>query len=155
MPPKSTRRRLTFGSSVRVGVYTGTSVTSWPRAISSVASALSRKQLPQYIPAAPAVIERILTRHQSPVAVIRRAGPLNILVDRLGDRIGLAGNGERRERCSRVLGSKRRNRRELPRHRISDLARVTAGPHARAVDAATATVGEHALDDHVEIAFPV
>src|SRR5688572_8946835 len=35
------------------------SVTSCPRAINSAASPLSRKQLPQYIPAAPAVIDRI------------------------------------------------------------------------------------------------
>src|SRR5688500_15420465 len=59
MPPNSTRCSLTFGSSVRVGVYTGTRCTSCPCASSSAASALSRKQLPQYIPAAPAVIERI------------------------------------------------------------------------------------------------
>ena len=59
MPPKSTSGRLTFFSSVRVGVYTGMSVTSCPRAINSTASPLSRKQLPQYIPAAPAVIDRM------------------------------------------------------------------------------------------------
>src|SRR5438105_9921062 len=59
MPPNSTRSRLTFASSGLVGVYSGRSVTSWPRASSSTASALSREQLPQYIPAAPAVIERI------------------------------------------------------------------------------------------------
>ena len=35
-------------------------MTSCPRASSSTASALSREQLPQYMPAAPAVIERIL-----------------------------------------------------------------------------------------------
>jgi hypothetical protein len=61
MPPKSTRSRLTLGSSGLVGVYRGTSVTSCPRASNSTASALSREQLPQYIPAAPAVIDRILT----------------------------------------------------------------------------------------------
>ena len=59
MPPKSTSGRLTFSSSVRVGVYTGISVTSCPRVINSAASPLSRKQLPQYIPAAPAVMDRI------------------------------------------------------------------------------------------------
>jgi hypothetical protein len=37
---------------------------SWPRAISSIASALSRRQLPQYIPAAPAVIDKILMNAQ-------------------------------------------------------------------------------------------
>src|SRR6185436_11411352 len=60
MPPNSTRSRLTFGSSGLVGVYRGRSVTSCPRAISSTASALSREQLPQYIPAAPAVTDKIL-----------------------------------------------------------------------------------------------
>src|SRR5713101_602996 len=59
MPPNSTRSRLTLASSVVVGVYSGRSVTSWPRAISSTASALSREQLPQYMPAAPAVMDRI------------------------------------------------------------------------------------------------
>src|SRR6267378_1832365 len=59
MPPNSTRSRLTFASSGLVGVYNGRSVTSWPRASSSTASALSREQLPQYIPAAPAVMDRI------------------------------------------------------------------------------------------------
>src|SRR6476646_6674605 len=66
MPPKSTRSRLTLGSSGLVGVYRGTSVTSCPRASSSTASALSREQLPQYMPAAPAVIERILIRRTLP-----------------------------------------------------------------------------------------
>src|SRR5438093_6744841 len=65
IPPKSTRSRLTLVSSGLVGVYSGTSVTSWPRAISSTASALSREQLPQYIPAAPAVMERILISRPS------------------------------------------------------------------------------------------
>src|ERR1041384_3492101 len=51
---------LTFSSSVRVGVSIGTSRTSCPCLSSSAASALSRRQLPQYIPAAPAVIDRIL-----------------------------------------------------------------------------------------------
>src|SRR6187397_624277 len=60
MPPNNTRPpALTLGSSVRTGVYIGTSDTSCPRAINSAASPLSRKQLPQYIPAAPAVIDRI------------------------------------------------------------------------------------------------
>src|SRR6202043_2340713 len=67
MPPNSTFERLTLGSSVRSGVYSGSSVTSWPRATSSAASALSRRQLPQYMPPAPAVMERIfmyrLTNH--------------------------------------------------------------------------------------------
>src|SRR5437870_10246490 len=62
MPPNSTRLRLTLASSGFVGVYSGRSVTLWPRARSSTASALSREQLPQYIPAAPAVIERIFIR---------------------------------------------------------------------------------------------
>ena len=58
---RTLERELTRGgdpSAVRVGAYTGSSVKSCPRAISSAASALSRKQLPQYIPAAPAVMER-------------------------------------------------------------------------------------------------
>src|SRR5258708_23358290 len=59
MPPNSTVERLTLGSSVRSGVYSGSNVTSWPRATSSAASALSRRQLPQYMPPAPAVMERI------------------------------------------------------------------------------------------------
>jgi len=63
MPPKNTGRpALTFGSSVTVGVYTGNSVTSCPRAISSAASALSRRQLPQNMSAAPAVMERMFMR---------------------------------------------------------------------------------------------
>src|SRR5260370_14034620 len=61
MPPNSTVGRLTLGSSVRSGVYSGSNVTSWPRATSSAASALSRRQLPQYMPPAPAVMERIFT----------------------------------------------------------------------------------------------
>ena len=61
MPPKKTFSWLTFGSSVSVGVYNGTSVTSCPWRSISVASALSRRQEPQYIPAAPAVICRIFT----------------------------------------------------------------------------------------------
>src|SRR5688572_8491328 len=60
IPPISTFEALTLGSSTSVGVYAGCSVTSCPRAISAVASELSRRQLPQYIPAAPAVMERIL-----------------------------------------------------------------------------------------------
>src|SRR6202790_1315557 len=67
MPPNSTVERLTFGSSVRSGVYSGSNVTSWPRATSSAARAVSRRQLPQYMPPAPAVMERIfmyrLTNH--------------------------------------------------------------------------------------------
>src|SRR5579862_604781 len=62
MPPNSTFERLTLGSSVRSGVYSGSSVTSWPRVMSSAASALSRRQLPQYMPPAPAVMERIFMR---------------------------------------------------------------------------------------------
>src|SRR5437867_3807831 len=61
MPPNRTRLRLTLASSGLVGVYSGSSVTSCPRFNSSTANALSREQLPQYIPAAPAVIERIFT----------------------------------------------------------------------------------------------
>src|ERR687884_204525 len=60
MPPKKTFSRLTFGSSVSVGVYMGSNTTSWPRAINSAASALSRRQVPQYMLAAPAVMDRIL-----------------------------------------------------------------------------------------------
>jgi hypothetical protein len=48
-----------FGSSVSVGVYTGSRVTSCPRAMSSAASALSRRQLPQNMSPAPAVMLRI------------------------------------------------------------------------------------------------
>src|SRR6266852_9868583 len=70
MPPNSTRSRLTFASSGLVGVYNGRSVTSCPRASSSTASALSREQLPQYMPAAPAVSERIFTR--APASYLRR-----------------------------------------------------------------------------------
>jgi len=40
------------------------------------------------------------------------------------------------------------------RQRIGDLARVTACPDAGAVDAAAATVDEHALDHHVEVLLP-
>src|SRR5512134_339309 len=61
MPPKKTWPSLTFASSVRVGVYTGRSRTSWPRSSSSRASALSRRQLPQYMPPAPAVMWRSRT----------------------------------------------------------------------------------------------
>src|SRR3954470_8788598 len=63
MPPKNTCAPLTFLSSVRVGVYTGVSTTSCPLASSSAASALSRRQLPQYIVPAPPVNERILIRY--------------------------------------------------------------------------------------------
>src|SRR5713101_5983981 len=65
MPPNSTVERLTSGSSVRSGVYSGSNVTSWPRATSSAASALSRRQLPQYMPPAPAVMERIFMRRET------------------------------------------------------------------------------------------
>ena len=61
MPPKTTWCWLTLRSSVRVGVYTGVSTTSCPRAMSADASALSRRQLPQYICPAPPVNDRILT----------------------------------------------------------------------------------------------
>jgi len=54
MPPKNTRRTLTSISSVRSGVYVGTSTTSSPNSISAAASVLSCRQLPQYMPAAPA-----------------------------------------------------------------------------------------------------
>src|SRR5262245_25803423 len=64
IPPNSTRSSLTFVSSGLVGVYIGINVTSWPRASSSTASALSRAQLPQYIPAEPAVIERIFITYR-------------------------------------------------------------------------------------------
>src|SRR5262245_45133718 len=66
MPPNRTFGRVTLGSSVRSGVYSGISVTSWPLAISSVASALSWRQLPQYIPPAPAVMERIFIDGRPP-----------------------------------------------------------------------------------------
>src|SRR3954454_16119164 len=59
MPPKNTCAPLTFLSSVRVGVYTGVSTTSCPLASSSAASALSRRQVPQYIVPAPPVNDRI------------------------------------------------------------------------------------------------
>src|SRR4029453_10001664 len=49
----------------------GSSETSCPRAISSAASALSRRQLPQYMPPAPAVMSRTLTVAPS------RGGPLD------------------------------------------------------------------------------
>ena len=55
-PPKKIRGALTLASSVRVGVYIGSSSTSCPSAISAVANALSRIQLPQYMPPAPAVM---------------------------------------------------------------------------------------------------
>src|SRR5437870_1017328 len=52
------------------------SVTSWPRASSSTASALSRRQLPQYIPAAPAVMDRILIASDSELGeVLTRIDP--------------------------------------------------------------------------------
>ena len=69
-PPKNTRPLLTFGSSVSVGVYTGSSVTSWPRPISSAASALSRRQLPQYIDAAPAVRDRMFMSGETRSSII-------------------------------------------------------------------------------------
>src|SRR6187431_1599947 len=73
MPPNRTVGALTFGSSTSVGVYTGCSVTSWPRASNSAASALSRRQLPQYIPAAPAVMKRIFIRSGSHRRGLQRA----------------------------------------------------------------------------------
>src|SRR5207247_8957482 len=52
------------------------SVTSWPRASSSTARALSRRQLPQYIPAAPAVTDRILIAPDSELGeVLSRMDP--------------------------------------------------------------------------------
>ena len=69
MPPNTTWCWLTLRSSVRVGVYTGVSTTSCPRAMSADASALSRRQLPQYIGPAPPVNDRILT------TTLRASGP--------------------------------------------------------------------------------
>jgi hypothetical protein len=54
-PPKKTRSTLTSSSSVRIGVYVGISWTSTPIRVSAAASVLSCMQLPQNIPAAPAV----------------------------------------------------------------------------------------------------
>ena len=45
---------LTFSSSVRSGVYMGASVQSWPAASRAAAKVLPCRQLPQYIPPAPA-----------------------------------------------------------------------------------------------------
>ncbi len=72
MPPKKMRPDETFSSSVNVGVYSGTSVTSCPMRISSRARLLSRMQLPQYMLAAPAVICRIRMR-QPAIWKARRA----------------------------------------------------------------------------------
>src|ERR1019366_3756596 len=55
IPFMNTKGSLTFDSSERVGVYSGSRMMSWPCRLSSAARALSRRQLPQYILAAPAV----------------------------------------------------------------------------------------------------
>src|SRR5450755_2818 len=61
---------------------------SWPCLLSSAASALSRKQLPQYILAAPAVNARIFIRSGSPnCSKTRHIGPNLSILDRM------AGNG--------------------------------------------------------------
>src|ERR1035441_4817290 len=62
IPFINTTGSLTFDSSERVGVYSGSRMMSWPCLLSSAASALSRRQLPQYILAAPAVNARIFIR---------------------------------------------------------------------------------------------
>src|SRR5262245_45781667 len=50
---------LTFASSVRMGVYVGMSTMSEPSLMSCAARVLSRMQLPQNIPAPPAVMNAI------------------------------------------------------------------------------------------------
>src|ERR1035441_6990029 len=62
IPFINTTGSLTLDSSERVGVYSGSRTMSWPCLLSSAASALSRRQLPQYILAAPAVNARIFIR---------------------------------------------------------------------------------------------
>src|SRR5260221_11545972 len=58
----------------------GRSDTSWPRAISCAARALSRRQLPQYMPPAPAVIWRIRTRYLGrPRPSLQRAPDVEVL----------------------------------------------------------------------------
>src|ERR1700679_3306221 len=52
---------LTSAVSVRRGVKRGISVTFWPARRRAEASVLSRRQLPQYIPAAPAARIAIFT----------------------------------------------------------------------------------------------
>src|SRR5688500_2116218 len=53
-----------------------------------------------------------------------------------------------------MLGRQRPYGREPLRECVGDLARVTAGPDPRAVDAAPAAVDEHAVDHHVEVLLP-
>src|SRR5258706_9690637 len=59
MPPKKMCSFETLGSSVSVGVYRGSRVTSCPCLISVAARTLSRRHVPQYMPAAPPVSWRI------------------------------------------------------------------------------------------------
>ena len=92
------------------------------------------------------------------VAVLRGdvgdARRLQVGVDRLRNRVGHARDRECRERCVGMFGRQRPNRGQPLRDRVGDLARVTAGPDARAVDAAPPAVDEHALDHHVEMRLP-
>src|SRR4051812_44454630 len=54
-----------------------------------------------------------------------------------------------------MIGRQRTHGTQPVRNRLGDLARVPARPDTRAVDAAASAVGEHAVDDHVEIRGPV
>src|SRR5262245_12653026 len=92
IPPKNTFFCEASGSSTLIGMYAGMSSASWPRLRSAVTSVLSRMQLPQYMPAAPAVMNAMRmarSRGVGAVAVVLRHIP-----DR-GERLSRSGAGDR------------------------------------------------------------
>src|SRR5262249_60944787 len=80
---------------------------------------------------------------------------LEVLIDRLRNRLGLSGHCEGGERCVGIRRIKRPHACEFLRHRVGNFPRVSAGPDARAIDAAATAVDEDAFDHHVEITLPV
>ena len=71
------------------------------------------------------------------------------------DRIRRSGDGERCQARLGVVGLERTDGGQALGQRVGDLARVTARPDPRAVDAPASAVRVHALDHQIEILLPV